>query len=312
MLSAIDSERTSPGRGFDGYKSWPQVCSLGVELNMLRAFKVEPETTIRLATFDPSYGGGNRCYPDILEETLFELERIDQLQSVMYAEQKHSLLIILQGLDAAGKDGVVRHILRGINPAGCRVISFKQPTLDELGHDFLWRVHKHVPAKGQVAIFNRSHYEDVLVVRVHERVPSHVWSKRYELINNFERLLLLENQTTVLKFLLHISKDEQLARFRRRLEDPTRRWKISESDYEEREYWDQYVAAFEHMLRRTSTKHAPWFVIPSDDKWFRDLLVSKIIRHALEDLNMQAPSSFIDIGRIRRRYHMAEIKAKAS
>jgi PPK2 family polyphosphate:nucleotide phosphotransferase len=169
----------------------------------------------------------------------------------MYAEGKHSLLVVLQGLDAAGKDGVVHQIVRSMNPSGCKVVAFKQPTAMELQHDFLWRIHPHVPAKGEITIFNRSHYEDVLFSRVHEFVDPAVWQRRYELINEFERLLAEANETTVLKFFLHISKDEQLARFRSRLEDPGRHWKISESDYKEREHWDDYVAAFEDMLRRT-------------------------------------------------------------
>src|SRR5262249_25126076 len=181
------------------------------------------------------------------------------LHYVMHAEKKNSLLIVLQGMDAGGKDGVVRRIVTGVNPAGCRVIGFKQPTAEELKHDFLWRVHQHVPGKGEVVIFNRSHYEDVLVVRVHQLAPAHVYSKRYDTINNFQQLLMQENDTMVLKFLLHISKEEQLMRFKHRLEDPTRRWKVSESDYKEREYWDDYIKAFEDMLHRTSTRHAPWF-----------------------------------------------------
>jgi PPK2 family polyphosphate:nucleotide phosphotransferase len=223
----------------------------------------------------------------------------------MYAEKKHSLLIVLQGLDAAGKDGIVRLIMTAMNPAGCRVIGFKQPTADELRHDFLWRIHPHVPAKGEVAIFNRSHYEDVLVVRVHRLAPVNVWSKRYDLINEFERWLVAENNTTILKFFLHISKEEQLARFKRRLDDPARRWKISEADYKERQYWDGYIEAFEDMLRNTSTHHAPWFVIPANNKSFRDLAVSTIVSQTLESLEMEPPEPAVDIARIRRQYHAA-------
>jgi PPK2 family polyphosphate:nucleotide phosphotransferase len=199
-----------------------------------------------------------------------------------------------------------------MDPAGCRVVAFKQPTPQDLKHDFLWRVHPHVPAKGEVTIFNRSHYEDVLVVRVHQLAPVHVWSKRYGLINDFERFLVMENETTVLKFFLHISKKEQLIRFKRRLDDPARRWKISESDYQEREHWDQYAAAFEDMLRKTSTPQAPWFVIPSNHKSFRDLAVSQIIASAMQDLNMQLPEPVADIERIRRQYHSAEAEAMAA
>ena len=212
---------------------------------------------------------------------------------------------MLQGLDAAGKDGVVRHVIAGLNPAGCRVISFKQPTADDLAHDFLWRIHPHVPRKGSVAIFNRSHYEEVLIARVHKLIPEKQWSSRYDLINNFERLVAVENGTTILKFFLHISPEEQLARFKRRLDDPARQWKISEADYTERDYWDDYIAAFEDMLRKTSTEHAPWFVIPANRKWFRDLAISQIITNSLENLGMKFPKPSVDLADIKRRYHKA-------
>jgi PPK2 family polyphosphate:nucleotide phosphotransferase len=235
---------------------------------------------------------------------------MDSLQCLMHAEKKHSLLIVLQGLDASGKDGVVRRIVTSMNPAGCRVAAFKQPTPAEHSHDFLWRVHAHAPARGEVTIFNRSHYEDVLVARVHKLAPASVWPKRYGFINDFERLLVAGNDTTVLKFFLHISKEEQLARFKLRLEDPSRRWKISEADYTEREYWDQYVDAFEDMLHKTSTGHAPWFIVPSNNKWFRDLAVSQIIIRTLEHLDMKLPP--VNLARIRRQHHAAEMGVRAS
>jgi PPK2 family polyphosphate:nucleotide phosphotransferase len=213
---------------------------------------------------------------------------------------------VLQGLDAAGKDGVVRHVLTGMNPSGCVSVNFKQSTKEELAHDFLWRVHPHVSAKGSVAIFNRSHYEDVLVARVHGLVPEKVWSKRYDQINDFERLVTTENNTTVLKFFLHISKDEQLARFKKRLDDPARQWKISDSDYKEREYWGDYVKAFEDVLSKTSTEQAPWFIIPSNHKWFRDLAISQIIVRQMEDMAMQLPKPTVNLTQIRREYHQAE------
>lgn len=290
----------------------PSYEELMFEPDILKKFKVEPGVQVKLGNFDPSYPGNHDLYDKALPQMLAQLQKMDHLQSLMYAERKHSLLVILQGMDAAGKDGLARYLLSGMNPVGCRVVPFKQPTSGERKHDFLWRVHSHVPGRGEVTIFNRSHYEDVLVVRVHELVPSYVWSKRYDLINDMEKLLVVENHTTVLKFLLHISKDEQLARFKRRLDDPARRWKISDSDYQEREYWDEYVQAFEDMLAKTSTHHAPWFVIPSNQKWFRDLLASRIITHALEDLHMHFPETAVDIGRIRQRYHAAEVEAVAS
>jgi len=226
----------------------------------------------------------------------------------MHAEKKHSLLLVLQGLDASGKDGVVRHLLGAMHPMGCRLAGFKQPKPEELDHDFLWRVHPHLPGKGEIAIFNRSHYEDVLIVRVHGALRAEEWQRRYELINDFEKLIALENNTTVLKFFLHISKKEQLARFRQRLDDPARQWKISEADYHERTYWPDYMKAFEDMLCRTSTERAPWFVIPSNEKWFRDLAISHIVVRTLEKLHMQCPEPTVDIAAIRRRYHDAEME----
>jgi PPK2 family polyphosphate:nucleotide phosphotransferase len=266
---------------------------------------VKPESKIRLKHFDPGYRGKHESHKSALSEIQENLVKMDQLQYCMYAENKHSLLIVLQGLDAAGKDGVVRHVLTGMNPEGCVCSNFKQPTKEELAHDFLWRVHPHVPAKGTVAIFNRSHYEDVLVARVHQLVPEKLWSKRYDEINDFERLIVTENDTTILKFFLHISKEEQLARFKKRLDDPDRQWKISDSDYKEREYWGDYVKAFEDVLNRTSTDHAPWFIIPSNHKWFRDLAISQIIVRQMKNLDMQLPKPTVNLAEIRREYHQA-------
>jgi PPK2 family polyphosphate:nucleotide phosphotransferase len=275
-------------------------------------FVVDPDSKVKLRDIDPGYHGKHESHEAALPEMQANLEKMDQLQYLMYAEKKHSLLIVLQGLDAGGKDGVVRHVISGMNPAACRVTGFKQPTAEELDHDFLWRVHPHAPAKGEVAIFNRSHYEDVLVVRVHKLVPESVWSRRYALINDFEKLLTRENDTTVLKFFLYISKEEQLARFKQRLDDPARQWKISDADYKEREYWDDYIDAFQDMLRETSTKRAPWFVIPSNHKWFRNLAVSQIITRTLADMNMTLPEPTVDLADIRRRYHEAAEKETSS
>jgi len=233
------------------------------------------------------------------------LERLDALQNQLYADATRSLLVVLQGLDAAGKDGTVRHIFRGMDPQGISVFSFKEPTARELAHDFLWRVHKRTPQKGEVVVFNRSHYEDVLVVRVHELVPESVWSKRYALINDFESNLV-ESGTRILKFFLHISPEEQLSRFKERLEDKTRNWKISESDYSERKLWPQYIQAYDEALSRTSTEHAPWFVIPANHKWFRNLAISRIIADALEGMNLKLPAPRVDLREIRRKYHSAE------
>lgn len=279
--------------------------------NYLKKFIVKPGSKVRLKQFDPGYHGKHQSHNEALPEIQKYIEKMGRLQYLLYAERKHSLLIVLQGLDAAGKDGAVRHIFTGINPAGCVVLDFKQPTPEELAHDFLWRVHPHVPARGLIAIFNRSHYEDVLVARVHELAPEKIWAKRYDEINQFEKLIVAQNNTTILKFFLHISKEEQLARFAARLDDPERQWKISESDYKERDYWGAYTEAFEDVLNKTSTGRAPWFVIPSNHKWFRDLAVSQIIARTMEEMNMRIPQATVDLAKIRREYHQAEKEERA-
>ena len=233
------------------------------------------------------------------------LAGITRLQELLYARKKHALLIVLQGIDAAGKDGVCWHVIQAMNPQGTRVTGFKQPSAQERAHDFLWRIHKAVPGLGQVGVFNRSHYEDVLVVRVHGLAPKNVWEKRYDAINAFERQLT-DAGVTILKFFLWISKDEQLERFRKRLDDPARHWKISEADYAERELWDDYVKAYEAMLSKCSTDHAPWYVIPSNHKWFRNLAASRIILETLEGMKLKAPEPTVDLGEIRAKYHRAE------
>jgi PPK2 family polyphosphate:nucleotide phosphotransferase len=275
-------------------------------------FLVAPGAQVKLGDIDPSYRGAYESREMAEPELLSYVHQLDRLQHTMYAEGKHSLLIILQGLDASGKDAVIRHVLGIMNPAGCRTVAFKRPKPEELSHDFLWRVHPHLPAKGEVVIFNRSHYEDVLVARVHHLAEVSLWSKRYDLINDFERLLATENNTTVLKFFLYISKKEQLARFKHRLDDPSQRWKISEADYQERAHWDRYTEAFEDMLSKTSTPQAPWYVIPSNTKWYRDLAVAQIVTRTMEDLDMKWPEPAVDLNDIRRRYHAAEMEAEAS
>jgi PPK2 family polyphosphate:nucleotide phosphotransferase len=264
---------------------------LNIEPDLFQTLMVKPGSRVELNQIDPNYCGSQELYAAAPREIQAYAQQMDHLQCLMCAERKHSLLIVLQGMDAGGKDGLARRILTSMNPAGCRVVEFKQPTSADLNHDFLWRVHPHVPAKGETVIFNRSHYEDVLVVRIHQLAPVDIWSKRYDLINDFERFLATENNTSVLKFFLHISKEEQLARFKRRLDDPVRRWKISKADYRERQFWDQYIGAFEDMLQKTSTPSAPWFVIPANHKWFRDLAACQIIIRRLEDLGMELPES---------------------
>jgi PPK2 family polyphosphate:nucleotide phosphotransferase len=226
------------------------------------------------------------------------LERLDKLQYLLYAEKKRALLIVLQGIDAAGKDGTIRHVMSGVNPQGCKVTSFKKPSEEEMEHDFLWRVHKAVPEVGDIGIFNRSHYEDVLVVRVHNLVPKDVWSRHYDQINNFEKMLN-ENNVALLKFFLHISKDEQKKRFQQRINDPDRQWKISESDFDERKYWSDYTAAFEDMLTRCNGLYAPWYIIPSNKKWFRNLAVSHVIAETMENMHMKFPKPTVDIKKLK-------------
>jgi PPK2 family polyphosphate:nucleotide phosphotransferase len=277
-------------------------------MNYTKQFRITPGSRVRLKDFNPRSVAKHETKKSALPIIATLREQMDELQFKLYAEQKRSLLICLQGLDAGGKDGVVRHVIGSMNPEGCRVASFKQPTPVELAHDFLWRVESQTPGRGEVVIFNRSHYEDVLIVRVHDLVPKKVWSQRYEQINDFERRLVA-NGTHILKFFLHISKAEQLRRFKKRLDDPARRWKISEADYAEREYWAAYHAAYEDVLNRCSTNDAPWFVIPSDHKWFRNLAISQIIVETMKNLDIQIPKPTVNLADIRRKYHQASAKA---
>lgn len=275
-------------------------------MNFKKRFRVDPESKVDLAAIDPDFHGAFQKDADAAPELQHNLDRITDLQRKLYADHRHSLLIVLQGIDGAGKDGTCWHVIKAMDPQGVRVAGFKQPTEEEREHDFLWRVHPHAPRRGFVSIFNRSHYEDVLTVRVHNLAPKDVWKPRYDFINEWEKLLALENNTTILKFFLYISKDEQLRRFRERLENPDHQWKISASDYTEREKWDDYIKAFEAALSRCSTEQAPWFVIPANHKWFRNLAVSAIIADALEDMKLETPTPSVDIEEIRRLYRQAE------
>ena len=272
---------------------------------------VKPGSKVRLSTVDAAFHGKHETHEAALVELQEQVARLTHLQYLLYAERKRALLIVLQGIDAAGKDGTCWHVMSAMNPQGTTVTGFKQPTEEEHAHDFLWRVHRHTPALGQVAVFNRSHYEDVLVVRVHKLVPKKVWSQRFDLINDFEKMLA-DHGTTILKLFLYISPEEQLERFKQRLEDPHRQWKISESDYKEREFWDKYIQAYEDMLEKCSTKQAPWYVIPSNHKWFRNLAVSHIIADTLEDLGMKMPEPTVDLDLIRRRYHAAAVHTRTT
>lgn len=277
-------------------------------MKTLERFKVRPGSKVKLKKIDPGFTEGHKSHKSAAKEIDHDQSKLRELQDLLYAEHGHSLLICLQAMDTGGKDGVINHVLGAMNPQGCRVAAFKQPTPQEAAHDFLWRVHEAAPARGEVVIFNRSHYEDVLIVRVHNLVPPKIWSRRYDEINEFESTLAA-NGTQILKFFLHISKETQLKRFKERLDDPSKHWKISEADYKERGYWDEYVAAYEEALSRCSTEHAPWFVIPADHKWFRNLVIARIVVEHLESLKMQYPKPTADMERIRREYHAAAKKS---
>lgn len=274
-------------------------------MNYLERFKVSPGARVKLKEIDPSFKDGHESHKSAAEELGIYQEKLRELQDLLYAERKHSLLICLQAMDTGGKDGTINHVLAAMNPQGCRVAAFKEPSAVELSHDFLWRVHKAAPANGEVVIFNRSHYEDVLIARVHNLVPKAVWSRRYDQINAFEKGLV-RHDTQILKFYLHISKAEQLKRFKQRLDDPSKNWKISEADYKERAYWKDYTAAYEEALSRCSTEHAPWFIIPANHKWFRNLAVARIVVEHLETLKMKYPKPSVDIEHIRKEYHAAK------
>lgn len=266
---------------------------------------VKPGSRVKLSAIDASWHGDYKSAEDAQKDLLVKEASITNLQKKLYAERRHSLLIVLQGIDAAGKDGTCWHVMQSMNPQGTNVQGFKQPTPEESKHDFLWRIHPHAPGLGDVAIFNRSHYEDVLVQRVHKMAPHDVIAARYETINQFEASLAQHN-TTIIKLFLYITPDEQLRRFEERLDDPMRQWKISESDYTERALWDDYIKAYEAMLEKCSTPHAPWYIIPSNHKWFRNLAVSHIIEKTLAGMRLKMPEPTVDLAEIRRKYHQAE------
>ena len=261
-----------------------------------RELRVPPGGKFKLARVDPAATHGVKKQ-EAMERLAKNCERLSVLQYLLYAEARRSLLVVLQGIDAGGKDGTIRHVMNGMNPQGVDVTSFKVPEGAEKRHDYLWRIHNAVPEYGKIGIFNRSHYEDVLVVRVHGLVPKSVWSKRFHQINDFERMLS-ESGVTILKFLLYIGKDEQAKRFRERLDDKTKNWKFSPADVREREYWDQYMQAYEDVLRKCSTQYAPWYVIPANHKWFRNLAVSEVLSQKLEQMGLQYPKPTADLSSI--------------
>jgi PPK2 family polyphosphate:nucleotide phosphotransferase len=268
-------------------------------------FLVHPGANVDLDTFEADFKPEGLSRKKAEKQLLDLTEELRDLQHLMYAEDRRSLLVVLQGRDAAGKDGTIRHVFGPLNPQGTRVTSFKVPSKEELAHDFLWRCHRAAPKRGTIGIFNRSHYEDVLVVRVHDLVPKEVWSRRYDHINGFERLLADAN-TVILKFFLHIDRDEQLERFKKRIENPKKNWKISDGDYSERPLWDAYTEAFEDAISRCSTDVAPWFVVPANRKWVRNLVIAEVVAHALRKLDMRFPEPEVDMDEIRRKYHEAE------
>lgn len=264
----------------------------------MKRYIIKPGSRIDLSTFvtrdKSAFSGKKKDARKRLNQLNVELEA---LQELLYAEHKHKILIILQAMDTGGKDGTIRHVFEGVNPQGVRVVSFKVPTLEELDHDYLWRVHKHTPAKGEVVIFNRSHYEDVLVVRVHQLVPEEVWSKRYQQINDFEHMLA-EEGTTILKFFLHISQEEQKDRLQARLNEPTKHWKFNSADLKERRLWPKYVQAYQDVLNQTSTEWAPWHVVPADRKWYRNLVIASSIVDTLQELKMKYPPGEADLDKV--------------
>ncbi len=243
---------------------------------------------VRLKDYDPSYVGGVSSKAVAKKEMQKNLEAMADLSYRLYAEGRRSLLLVLQGMDTAGKDGTIRHAMQAFNPQNCQVTPFKQPSVEESAHDFLWRIAKATPRKGYVGIFNRSHYEDVLIARVHDLVPKSEWKTRYERINAFEKMLD-DGGTSIVKIFLHIGKNEQKKRLQARLDDSSKRWKFSKADIAERQYWSDYQKAYEAALTRCNTAHAPWYVVPAEKKWYRNLIVTRILRKTLEKLNPQFP-----------------------
>ncbi len=264
----------------------------------MEKYRVKPSEKINLTTFDAQDTSGYEGNKEQAKNDILKLNaELEVLQELLYAEHKHKILIVLQGMDTSGKDGTVRHVFEGVNPQGVKVVSFKVPTQIELDHDYLWRIHPYTPASGEIVIFNRSHYEDVLVVRVHGLVPQDIWKKRYEQINAFEKTLVDEG-STILKFYLHISPDEQKARLQERLDDPKKRWKFSSADLQERKRWGEYMQAYEDMLAKTSTDYAPWYIVPANRNWFRNLVIASVVVKTLKGLKMAYPQPKEDLAGI--------------
>jgi PPK2 family polyphosphate:nucleotide phosphotransferase len=255
---------------------------------MGQAISLPPGKKVRLKDFDPDYTGGIKDKKKAADELEKNIQCLADLGYRLYAENKRSLLLVLQGMDTAGKDGTIRHVMRGFNPQSCQVTSFKSPSIEELNHDFLWRVTRAVPRKGSVGIFNRSHYEDVLIVRVHDLAPKREWQTRFDRINLFEKMLIMGG-TTIVKIFLHIGKDEQRKRLQSRLDDPDKLWKFSRADLDERKYWDQYQRAYNDALTLCNTEDAPWYIVPANRKWYRNLAISHILCKTLKKMDPQFP-----------------------
>ena len=264
----------------------------------MKKYRVRADAKIELKDFSPDdkgeFGGDKNQAKTELDELTDEL---DDLQERLYAESKRAVLFVIQAMDTGGKDGTIRKVFGNINPQGCRVTSFKAPTSTELAHDYLWRVHAALPRRGEIGVFNRSHYEDVLVVRVHDLVPKEVWERRYEHINAFEKMLS-EEGTTIVKFFLHISKEEQAKRLQERIDTPDKHWKFNPNDLKERALWDEYQNAYQDVLNKTSTDYAPWYIIPANRKWYRNLVVARIARDTLKHLNPRFPEANVDFSKI--------------
>ena len=255
---------------------------------MKGAIRVRPGRAIRLEDIDPDAHGGFADKDEARTSLSMDLDRLRDRQRLLYADGRHALLVVLQAMDTGGKDGTIRHVMSGLNPVACAVTSFKVPSAEEMAHDFLWRIHKAVPPRGVIGVFNRSHYEDVLVVRVHELVPKEVWRQRYAQINEFERILT-QNGVTIVKFYLHISKKEQKRRLEARLEDPQKNWKFQEGDLVERKRWGDYMAAYEEAINRCSTEWAPWYVVPANVKWARDAMVARVLLQTMDSMKLRWP-----------------------
>jgi len=265
-----------------------------------RRYLVPPGKNINLSDWDPQSTPAWKSDKDAAEKRILELNNeLEALQELLFAQGKHKILIVLQGMDTSGKDGVIRRVFEGVNPQGVRVASFKVPTAPELARDYLWRVHQQVPGRGEIVIFNRSHYEDVLVVRVHNLVSPEQWKLRYDHINHFEQMLV-EEGTTILKFFLHIGADEQRERLLARLDEPAKRWKFNPGDLEERKLWDEYQKAYETVLSKTSQDGAPWIIVPANRKWYRDLIISAVLVDTLKGLKMEYPQPAEDLDIYRK------------